>query len=186
MDLATILLISIGLSMDVLAVSIATGLESKKLKLDKTILIALLFGSFHAIMLTIGWLFGLNVINLIRSTDHWIAFLLLGFVGVKMIYESKNNEKIELVKKSVLFLLTVSLATSIDAMAVGLSFALLETTILIPVAFVGSTAFFLSFTGFFIGKKAAPIFKDRVNLVGGVILIIIGLKILLEHTLQIQ
>jgi len=183
MDIITILFIAVGLSMDAFAVSITSGLTIKNLKVNNALKIAIFFGSFQAIMPLIGWLAGLSVRSFISGVDHWIAFGLLSFVGGKMIYESittkptsKENNPL-----NVYVLFVLSVATSIDALAVGLSLSFLNISIAMPVVIIGVVTFLLSFFGVFIGDRFGHFFEKKIEIVGGLILIGIGIKILIEH-----
>ncbi len=181
--------IGIGLSMDALAVSITNGFVIKDIQVKHALRIALFFGVFQAIMPVIGWATGLTLSRYIEAFDHWVAFVLLAFIGGKMILESRRKEEpgCEEEKKNCLHvptLLLMSLATSIDALAVGLSFAFLNVSILFPVAIIGSITFCLCVGGVYVGKKIGHLFKDKLELVGGIVLIGIGLKILIEHLVR--
>jgi putative Mn2+ efflux pump MntP len=183
MDVTTVLLIAAGLSMDALAVSIAWGVSLKKDRFKTALLMALFFGGFQALMPVIGWAAGISFVHLISGFDHWIAFLILCFVGAKMCYESIKSEKCErntsMPSLSVLLLLAV--ATSIDALAVGLSFAFLNTDIMVPSLIIGGVTFCVTSMGVLLGKRLGCIFGSRIELLGGIILIGIGVKILFEH-----
>ena len=182
MGLIEIIFIGIGLAMDAFAVSVCKGLSMKKFDLKIGIIIALYFGAFQAIMPLIGYLLGSNFQELVISVDHWIAFFLLGIIGVEMIKDSFNkdnedgNDKID-----VKTMLILSIATSIDALAVGVTFAFLETNIFPAISIIGVITFLLSFLGVKIGKKFGDKLKVKAQLMGGIILIVIGIKILLEH-----
>jgi len=186
MDLITICGIGIGLSMDAFAVSISCGLTIKNLKKRNAFKIGAFFGSFQAVMPVIGWLAGLNLRELISGLDHWVAFMLLLIVGARMIYEATRPEycerKIDPLKHKTLLLLSV--ATSIDALAVGLSFAFLNISIVLPVIIIGLITFSISFFGVLGGKKIGCYFRKKVEIAGGLILIGIGLKILVQHIVE--
>lgn len=184
MGLAEILLIAVGLSMDSLAVSITCGIILKRFRIKHIFRIALFMGVFQGIMPVIGWLAGLTFQKYINEYDHWIAFLILAYLGGKMLYEglfAKEDECKCLDPTKVVTLLWLAIATSIDALAVGLSFAMLRIEVMEPVIIIGITTFLLSFIGASFSSK----FGDRLNLkmevIGGIILIAIGLKILIEH-----
>lgn len=187
MGIAELLLIAVGLSMDALAVSVCKGLGMKTgIKLKQTFLIALFFGGFQALMPFIGWLVGSQFEKYITAYDHWIAFALLCFIGGKMLYEcifKKGEDTVE--SESALDikeLFVLAVATSIDALAVGVTFALLpDVNIGTSVLFIGLTTFLLSGIGVFIGNRFGSRFEKKAEIAGGVILILIGLKILLEH-----
>jgi putative Mn2+ efflux pump MntP len=185
MDMLTIIFVAFGLAMDAFAVSIISGVMIRDLRIDHALRIALFFGSFQAVMPIMGWLGGLSLRNFISGFDHWIAFGLLSFIGCKMIYEAitmKSDEKrTDPLNFSVLLMLSV--ATSIDALAVGVSFAFLRISVASPVIVIGIVTFFMSFLGVFIGDKFGHFFEKRIEIVGGLILIGIGIKILVEQVL---
>jgi putative Mn2+ efflux pump MntP len=183
-DLATILLIAVSLAMDSFAVSIAHGMTIKNRRVATGLAMAFSFGLFQALMPVLGWLAGLTFIDLIASFDHWVAFGLLAFIGGKMIYEARTApEEEKEAKLTVPVVLLLSVATSIDALAVGLSFSLLQESITAPVVAIGLVAFILSFAGFNFGNKLGKFFERKVQIIGGIVLIAIGIKILLEHLL---
>jgi len=183
MDIVTILFIAFGLAMDAFAVSIVNGITIKHQRMNNAIKLGLSFGSFQAFMPFIGWLAGLSLRDFISGVDHWIAFGLLSFIGCKMIYESKKIETSEKQAHSlsVFVLFMLSFATSIDALAVGVSFAFLKISIATPIIVIGVVTFLLSFLGVFIGNKVGHFFENKIEIVGGLILIAIGIKILIEH-----
>ena len=184
MDALTIFLIALGLAMDAFAVSIAKGITVKNNRRKSAILLASFFGFFQMLMPVFGWAAGLSLKEIIVGIDHWIAFGLLGFIGVKMIYESTKNKdsgKDDSVKLSSAF--TLAVATSIDALMVGLSFAFLETSIVIPITVIGTVTFLLSLVGFIFGCGIGKVFGKKIEIVGGIILIAIGIRILIEHLL---
>jgi putative Mn2+ efflux pump MntP len=182
MDFIVIFLIGVSLSMDALAVSIAAGLTLRRSRIPSALKIGLFFGGFQAIMPFVGWACGIHLLRFIQSIDHWVAFGLLVFIGGKMIYEAfkiEEAEKQDYLHTPVLFVLAV--ATSIDALAVGLSFALLKVAILAPVIIIGCTTFVISFAGLLLGKQIGHFFEKKIEIAGGIILIGIGIKILVEH-----
>lgn len=184
MGVLEVFLIGVGLSMDAFAVSICRGLKMKKLSISQTVLIAVFFGGFQAFMPVIGWFLGTQFEAYITAVDHWIAFVLLAVIGGKMIYDSVKGDDDDKNDKSVLNikeLFVMAIATSIDALAVGITFAFLSVNIWSSVAIIGVTTFVLSGVGVFIGHKFGAKYKNKAELAGGVILILIGLKILLEH-----
>lgn len=183
MDFVTVILIAIGLAMDAFAVSIAKGISVYKNKLKSAILLASLFGGFQALMPVIGWLAGLGLEDVITRVDHWIAFVLLGFIGAKMIYDSTKGEDGKGEDITLIAALTLAVATSIDALMVGLSFAFLETPILIPILIIGIVTFVLSFVGVIFGSGMGSMFGQKVKILGGLILILIGVRILIDHLL---
>ena len=183
----TLLLMGVGLAMDAFAVSICKGLSMKKVKWQHSVVIGLFFGGFQALMPFIGWLLGSQFEQYITKIDHWIAFILLGIIGGKMLYEAikgdeeecdccKNMEKLDLKE---LFILAI--ATSIDALAVGITFAFLKYPVVKAVTIIGVVTFVISLAGVYIGNFFGSRFKKKAEIAGGVILIGIGLKILLEH-----
>jgi len=180
--LLTLLLIGVSLSMDAFAISVTAGLTLKRSRLASALKIGLFFGGFQALMPFLGFIAGVNLRHFIGGIDHWIAFFLLSFIGGKMIYEAFKID--EAGKKDLLGTLTLfilSVATSIDAFAVGLSFAFLKVAILKPVVIIGCTTFAICFCGLLIGKKAGHFFESKIEIIGGLILIGIGLKILIQH-----
>jgi putative Mn2+ efflux pump MntP len=183
MDLVTVVLIAIGLAMDAFAVSIAKGISVTKEKKRAAILLASLFGGFQALMPLIGWLAGLGLEDIITGIDHWIAFGLLGFIGAKMIYDTTKSGDGKGEEVTLIVGLTLAVATSIDALMVGLSFAFLETPILAPILIIGLVTFVLSYVGVIFGSKMGSIFGKNIKIIGGAILILIGARILIEHLL---
>ena len=180
MSFLELLLIAVGLSMDAFAVSICKGLSLKNLKTRHAALVGLYFGGFQFLMPVIGWALGYRFERVIESVDHWIAFGLLAIIGLSMIREAKQNEELndDLSFKTMLLL---AIATSIDALAVGVTFAFLQVRILPASALIGVTTFLLSALGVYIGHLFGLKYKARAEIAGGVILILIGVKILLEH-----
>lgn len=175
-----------GLAADAFAVSLSSGLAIKYLKLNKILKIALFFGGFQALMPVIGWILGFSFRDLISGIDHWIAFGLLLFIGGKMIYESYQCEE-ESKKFNPLdsyTLLTLSIATSLDALAAGIGLAVLKTPIFMAAGIIGVITFGLSSLGVCLGHRFGNICQDKVEFLGGAVLIGIGCKILLEHLTQ--
>ncbi len=183
MDVITILIIAIGLAMDAFAVSIVSGLTLAHIRVRNALTVALFFGSFQALMPLIGWLSGNTLKGYISGFDHWVAFGLLCAIGCKMIYESfkleSDKENVDPQKIGVLFVLAI--ATSIDALAVGISLSFLDVAIIIPALIIGLVTFLLSFGGVYVGNKFGHFFERKMELVGGLVLIGIGIKILIEH-----
>ena len=173
--------IAVGLSMDAFAVSVCKGLSVSKLSAKHAALAGLYFGGFQFLMPLLGWLLGFRFEALIRSVDHWIAFGLLALIGGNMIRESRSDVEEQSDDFSVRAMLLLAVATSIDALAVGISFAFLSVRILPAAALIGVTTFVLSAAGIYIGRAFGARFKSKAEFVGGAILILIGLKILLEH-----
>lgn len=182
-DLITIFFIAVGLAMDAFAVAIAKGITVTHGRRRTGLLLASLFGGFQALMPVLGWIAGLGFQDMIVSVGHWIAFGLLGFIGSKMIFDSWKNKEDEDGDVTLTLALILAVATSIDALMVGLSFAVLETSILVPILVIGGVTFALSYAGFTFGSGLGKMFGRRVKVVGGIILIAIGTKILLEHTI---
>lgn len=188
MGLAELVLLAVGLSMDAFAVSICKGLGMKKINFKVAVVLGLFFGGFQAGMPVIGWALGSQFMGIIGPIDHWIAFILLAFIGGKMLWEAftedededegdgKDAEKIDLGEYLIL-----AIATSIDALAVGISFAALSVDIVPAVSLIGVTTFIFSVAGVAIGHAFGARYEKPATIVGGLVLILIGLKILLEH-----
>lgn len=186
MSLMEIFLIGVGLSMDAFAVAICKGLSMQKVDLRYTVWIALYFGVFQAAMPLTGWLLGSQFARHVTRFAPWIAFILLALIGGNMIRESLSKDEEETEREERLLvdhkeLLMLAVATSIDALAVGVSFAFLGVRIGPAVTFIGCTTFALTLVGVWVGNLFGSRYKSRAELTGGVILILIGLKILLEH-----
>lgn len=183
-DIFSIIVIAFGLAMDSLAVSISSGVTIKQVRVRDAAKIALFFAVFQVGMPVLGWLLGTGLADLVSEVDHWIAFGLLGLIGARMIYESVRKEKRESEKETNLLsthvLLVLSIATSIDAFAVGVSFAFLGVFILNPIVVIGTVTFLLCFLGVFAGNRFGQIFKNKFKMIGGLVLIGIGLKILIQ------
>lgn len=182
MNFFTLFTIAVGLSMDAFAVAICKGLAMKKITLRKALIIGLWFGGFQALMPLIGFLLGVQFQSKITSIDHWIAFVLLCFIGINMIREACSKEE-ENTSDSLAFkdMLLLAGATSIDALAVGVTFSFLQVAILPAVTFIGLTTLVLSMSGVKIGNVFGTRYKSRAEVAGGIILIVMGIKILLEH-----
>ena len=179
-------LIGVGLAMDAFAVSVCKGLAMNKVNKKQAVVIGLYFGGFQALMPFIGWFFGVSFQKYITSIDHWIAFILLVFIGGKMILEAVKDPDIEEIREKDPPLdhkemLMLAVATSIDALAVGITFAFLDTPIVEAVVIIGVTTFALSVFGVFVGNFFGTKYKKKAEIAGGIILILIGVKILLEH-----
>lgn len=183
MDLLTPVLIGIGLSMDCFAVSLAIGSTIRSGLSRAALILALCFGGFQAGMTMLGWAAGISVVGFISAYDHWIAFLLLLIVGGKMLYEGLAGEEAESHTElfSVIPLVVLGLATSIDALAVGISFGVLRSAVLVPALVIGIVCGGISFAGVLLGERLEKILGNRTEIAGGLILIMIGLKILAEH-----
>ena len=183
MSLFELFVIAVGLSMDAFAVSVCKGLSTGAVRFRHMAVTGLWFGFFQALMPLIGYLLGVSFASAIQSVDHWIAFILLSFIGVNMIREAlsrnEDNEENALYSAAVMFPLAI--ATSIDALAVGVSFAFLNVEIIPAICFIGLCTFLLSAVGVKIGAIFGSRFKSKAEFAGGIILIGMGLKILLEH-----
>ncbi len=186
MGIVELLLIAVGLSMDAFAVSICKGLGMKKVNLKVAFVLALFFGGFQALMPLIGWALGSQFLWLISPIDHWIAFVLLAVIGGKMLWEALHDEEGEddgkpadKIDLGEFFILAV--ATSIDALAVGISFAALAVNIVPSILIIGVVTFCFTIAGVFVGNFFGSRYEKPASIVGGVVLILIGLKILLEH-----
>ena len=182
-----IFLIGIGLSMDAFAVSVCKGLGMHRVNYAHALVIALFFGVFQGLMPVIGWLVGSAFAVYVTAVDHWIAFALLALVGGKMLWDAFHDEDAEeddetsTQKLDLRELFMLAIATSIDALAVGISFAFLQVDIIPAVSFIGTVTFFLSVVGVKIGNVFGAKYKSGAELVGGLILVAMGVKILLEH-----
>ena len=184
MGIISILLIAVGLAMDSLAVSISGGIVMRPFCMRQSLRLALTMGIFQGGMTLLGWLMGVSFSSYITAFDHWIAFILLGFLGGKMIYESFGEEETTISSFSTKTLLTLGVATSIDARAVGVSMAFLKTSIYFPAFIIGFVTFALSLIGVISGYRFGKIKGINVELFGGIILIAIGVKILIEHLME--
>ena len=185
--LVEFLLLGVGLAMDAFAVSICKGLAMRKVNKKQAFIIALFFGGFQAIMPVIGWLLCKGFQTYIEAFDHWIAFALLAFIGVKMIIETLREKEDDVVIEEMdppldmKEMLMLAIATSIDALAVGISLAALDRPIVEPAAIIGVVTFVISIIGVYIGNFFGNKYKKRAELTGGIILVLIGVKILCEH-----
>jgi len=179
-----LVLIAIGLSMDAFAVALCKGLCMKKIRYGQATVIALFFGGFQTLMPLLGWLLGKQFADSIAEVDHWVSFALLAYIGGKMIWESfhsKEDESCDIDKLDIKELLLMAIATSIDALAVGITLAFMKTAILPAVLEIGAITFAISFLGVLIGHQFGTRLKRGAEIAGGAVLILIGLKILLEH-----
>ena len=185
--LVEFLLLGVGLAMDAFAVSICKGLAMRKVNKKQAVIIALFFGGFQAIMPVIGWLLCKGFQTYIEAFDHWIAFALLAFIGVKMIIETLWEKEDDVVIEEMdppldmKEMLMLAIATSIDALAVGISLAALDRPIVESAAIIGVVTFVISIIGVYIGNFFGNRYKKRAELTGGIILVLIGVKILCEH-----
>ena len=185
MNFATVTLISLGLAMDSFSVSVTSGFTRNDVKVRHAFRVAFFFGLFQAVMPIIGWLVGVNIIDFISDFDHWVAFILLTLIGCRMIYESvraePSNRILNILNPYTLILL--SIATSIDAFAVGLTFPWFNVSPIMPAITIGAVTFTLSLLGVLLGKGFGSLLGSKVGIAGGIILILIGIKILVEHAL---
>lgn len=169
--------------MDAFAVSITSGIAIKRMHLGHAVIIGLFFGSFQAFMPLLGWISAISFSSWFKAFDHWVAFAILVFLGLKMLLESRNLQQKQQpcnpMKIPILFMM--ALATSIDALAVGVTFSCLEISILAPITVIGSITFLLSFCGTYIGNSCGPFLENKIEIAGGLMLIGIGCKILIEH-----
>ena len=180
MNLWELLILAVGLSMDAFAVSVCKGLSVKKLKAKHMLTVGAYFGGFQALMPLLGYILGIQFQSMIQQFDHWIAFVLLVLIGLSMIKESR--EEAENLNDSFSFkTMLLAVATSIDALAVGVTFAFLQVKIVPAISFIGATTFILSAIGIRIGNIFGAKYKSKAELVGGIVLILMGAKILLEH-----
>lgn len=182
MSLLELFIIAVGLSMDAFAVSVCKGLSMCKMNWKNALVVGLYFGGFQAMMPFLGYLLGSQFKNAITSIDHWIAFILLSVIGINMIREALNKDE-ESCDASLDFqnMLVLAIATSIDALAVGVTFAFLQVSIVPAVSFIGITTFVLSIIGVKVGNVFGCRYKSRAEFAGGTILILMGTKILIEH-----
>lgn len=181
MDFLELFLIAIGVSMDAFAVSICKGLSVRKVRPGNAVAVGLWFGGFQALMPLIGYFLGASFADFVAAVDHWIAFFLLLIIGLNMIRESLDNESCDVSPDfTCASMLLLSLATSVDAMAVGLSFAFQKVSIFPAAAIIGITTGILSVSGVYVGKAFGCRYKSKAEFIGGLILCLMGLKILLE------
>jgi len=185
MSILSIVLIALALAMDAFGVSISSGIAIAKMRIRHALLIASFFGIFQGVMPLLGWFAGQGIRVYVAAWDHWLAFFLLLAVGVKMIYEAFRTKGIE--KRydplDIYVLFVLAIATSIDALAVGLTLSLVDMNILYPVLIIGVVTFVMSFVGTYIGDFFGHLFENKVEILAGLLLIGIGVKILIEHTL---
>ena len=185
-DFISIFLIAIGLSADCFAVALSSGISKKNHSWPPRLRVSFSFGLFQALMPVLGWLVGRTVVEFIADYDHWVAFALLAIVSGRMLWESfrpeRSQDKEVDITKGIL-LITLSIATSIDALAVGLSFAFLKVNIAMASLTIGAVAFLVTTIGFVVGKRASKIIGKRAEALGGIILLAIAIRILLSHIL---
>ncbi|WP_205847938.1 manganese efflux pump MntP family protein [Anaerohalosphaera lusitana] len=185
MEVITIIFIAVGLAMDAFAVSVAAGAAERDLKIGHALRLAVFFGAFQALMPLVGWAAGMGFKDVVQAYDHWVAFGLLAAIGGKMIYESfklkTEDEGTSVDVSSLVVVVVLSVATSIDALAVGVTLTLVTDHVAAAVIVIGVITFGLSLLGCRIGEKVGHWFENRIEAVGGLILIGIGVKILAEH-----
>ena len=187
MGFVELFLIGVGLSMDAFAVSICKGLGMKRLNMEQALVIGLFFGGFQALMPLIGWALGTQLADFITPIDHWIAFILLALIGGKMLFDAfRGDDEGEAgepkdTRLDLKELLMLAIATSIDALAVGITFAFLGVNIVVAIAVIGVTTFALSVVGVAVGHAFGARYEKSATIAGGIVLILIGCKILLEH-----
>jgi putative Mn2+ efflux pump MntP len=184
MDIYSVLLLSVGLAMDAFSVALVAGFGMGKVKLADSLKISGTFGLAHIIMPTVGWFLGSTVLDLIQRWDHWIAFLLLAFVGGKMLKEGLDEDAEDIDANELLglgSLLMFTIAVSIDALAVGLSFSVQGLSIWVPSLHMGAGTLIFTFVGLNIGNRTGQRFGKRAQVFGGIVLILIGLRIALAH-----
>ncbi|HLO89786.1 MAG TPA: manganese efflux pump MntP family protein [Lentimicrobium sp.] len=193
MDYVSIFFLAFGLSMDSFAVSITSGLRLPDIKFGSATIIAFSLAFFQGLLPFVGWMLGLSVMSYFRPIDHWIAFVLLAFLGVKMVIDSFKEEEDRQFSNPLNpgVLLTMSIATSIDALIVGMTLAFIDVTqeyywlsILIPVLIIGSVTFIMSMLGILFGKKVGSKFGKKMEMLGGIVLFVIGARILIEHLIK--
>lgn len=185
MDLLSLFLIAVGLSMDAFAVSVCKGLATPKYKLKYSMICGAWFGGFQALMPAVGYLLGVNFKKYITAIDHWIAFVLLALIGFNMIREAlKNDDEGADPSFTAKLMSLLAVATSIDALAIGITFAFLDVNIVAAVLFIGVCTFVISAAGVKIGSAFGTRFKSKAEIAGGAILIILGLRILVEHLMN--
>ena len=180
MNLIELFIIGVGLSMDAFAVSVCKGLSTRKLRSNNYLTVGVYFGGFQALMPLIGYYLGYYFKNIITDFDHWIAFILLGFIGFNMIMESRKEENLDS-RFDFKTMIPLAVATSIDALAIGVTFAFLNVNIFLAISIIGCTTFILSMIGLKVGNIFGKKYKQRAELVGGIILVLMGIEILLEH-----
>jgi manganese efflux pump family protein len=182
MGIIALVLLGIGLSFDTFAVSVSCGLIEKKIRFLEATRIAFIFAIFQALMPVLGWFLGLSIKNYIVQVDHWVAFGLLLLVGLKMIYESISDTSEKTFNpQDIKIILMFAVATTIDALAVGVTFAFLNVKMIMAAFVIGSITYLVSMLGILFGKKSGAYFGKKIEIAGGLILIAIGVKILVEH-----
>lgn len=181
MGIVELLFLAVGLAMDAFAVSVCKGLSAKEFRLRHSLTAGAYFGGFQALMPLLGWLLGSQFESVIKSIDHWIAFGLLGLIGANMVREAFGKAEEVNASFSPKAMLPLAVATSIDALAVGVTFAFLDVNIWLAVALIGGVTFAISAAGVKVGNVFGARFQSKAELAGGIILILLGVKILIEH-----
>jgi len=183
MSIFEVVIIAVGLSMDAFAVSITLGLSANQVRIKECLIPGLYFGIFQALMPLIGYFVGIYFSDIIEHFEHWVAFIFLGFIGGKMIKDSFSKDKDETHENPFNFvkMLILAVATSIDALAVGITFAFFRINIFLSIGIIGSITLVISMFGVIIGKTVGNRFKSKAELLGGIVLVGIGAKILIEH-----
>ncbi|MCX6995769.1 MAG: manganese efflux pump MntP family protein [Kiritimatiellaeota bacterium] len=182
MSVWVVLGLAVGLALDCFSVAIATGIGLQRLRVAHALKMAVFFGGFQAVMPVIGWLAGISLRASIAAYDHWVAFVLLTAIGVKMIWETRAEKKMATLNpENTGLLLLLAIGTSIDALVVGVSLSFLDVSIVIPVLIIGAVTFVLTLAGAYIGGRIGHWFEGRIEILGGVVMILIGMKILANH-----
>jgi len=183
MNIYVTFFMALGLALDAFAVAVSSGMVAERVRFGHALKVGIFFGFFQAGMPIIGWSAGSLFRDAISGVDHWVSFVLLCFIGLHMVYESLHtgSERSGVNPLDLHVLLLLSVATSIDALAAGVSLALLDVAIIRTAIIIGAVTFLLSFVGYYLGEKLGGFFKNRIRIVGGLMLILIGVKILIEH-----
>lgn len=182
MDVLSIIIIAVGLAMDAFAVSVARGIAMIRFQVSQAITIAFFFGLFQAIMPVGGWFSGTGLRDVISGIDHWVALGLLSMVGVKMMYDALRHHRAPAHRPlNMATLLGLAIATSIDAFAVGMSLSFLNVPIVLPAVIIGAVTLVLSLCGVYVGNRLGHFFERKIELIGGILLILIGIRIVVEH-----
>jgi manganese efflux pump family protein len=185
MGILALVILGIGLSFDTFAVSVSCGLIENRIRFLQATRIAIIFAIFQALMPVLGWFLGLSIKNYIVQIDHWIAFSLLSLIGIKMIYESISDKAEKNINpRDIKVILMFAIATTIDALAVGITFAFLNVKLIRAALIIGIITYIVSMLGILFGKKAGKHFGNKIEIAGGIILIAIGVKILVEHLVK--
>ncbi|UCD06315.1 MAG: manganese efflux pump [candidate division WOR-3 bacterium] len=183
MNILVTFFIALGLALDAFAVAVSSGIAAPRVRFRHALKVGMFFGIFQAGMPIIGWTAGSLLSDIIGGIDHWVSFVLLCFIGMHMMYEAlqTGSQRSGVNPLDIHILLLLSVATSVDALAAGVSFAFLDVAIVRTILIIGIVTFLLSFFGYYLGDRLGAFFKKRIRIIGGLILVIIGVKILLEH-----